>query len=140
MKTSPTQLHQCCFFFLLLLLIKVRIIVVLHPVSSCWYSHLFLLIFFCLTINNKVVLTLEVGLFSQRGMAYSCVSHGQLFLPGFLLLIEPYSLVSGAIKCNKEYLTTMSSLTQDNDHQSSDVLLLIWECDRVERRVEKRNK
>ena len=34
----------------------------------------------------------------------------------------------------------MSSLTQDDDHQSSNVLLSIWECDKVDRRVSKGNK
>ena len=34
----------------------------------------------------------------------------------------------------------MSSLTQDDDNQSSDVLLLIWECDKVDRRGSKGNK
>ena len=31
----------------------------------------------------------------------------------------------------------MSSLTQDYDSQSSDDLLSIWECDKVDRRVAK---
>ena len=34
----------------------------------------------------------------------------------------------------------MSSLTQDDDNQSSDVLLSIWECDKVDRREEKGNE
>ena len=34
----------------------------------------------------------------------------------------------------------MSSLTQDDDHQSSGFLLYIWECDKVDRRGEKGNK
>ena len=34
----------------------------------------------------------------------------------------------------------MSSVTQDDDHQSSDVLLLNWECDKVDRRRAKGNK
>ena len=34
----------------------------------------------------------------------------------------------------------MSSITQDDDNQSSDVLLSIWECDKVDMRVEKGNK
>ena len=34
----------------------------------------------------------------------------------------------------------MSSLTQDYHHQSIDVLLSIWECDKVDRRVAKGNK
>ena len=36
LQTSPTQLHYYCFLFRFSLLIKVRIIVVLHPVSSFW--------------------------------------------------------------------------------------------------------
>ena len=34
----------------------------------------------------------------------------------------------------------MSSLIQYDDHQSSDVLLSIWECDKVDRRGAKCNK
>ena len=34
----------------------------------------------------------------------------------------------------------MSSLTQDDYHQSSDVLIFIWECDTVDRRGERGNK
>ena len=34
----------------------------------------------------------------------------------------------------------MSSLTQDDDNQSSNVLLYIWECDKVDRRVAKGNE
>ena len=73
-------------------------------------------------------------------MDYCCVSHGQLFLPGFLLLIEPYYCVTGAINYNKEDLKIMSSLTQDDDHQRSDVILSIWGCDKVDRRGLKGNK
>ena len=73
-------------------------------------------------------------------MAYCCVSRGQLFLTGFILLIEPSYCVPGAIKCNKQYLIIVSSLTQDNYHQSSDVLLSILECDKVHRILAKGNK
>ena len=73
-------------------------------------------------------------------MSYCCVSHGQLFLPGFLPLTEPFSCVPGAINCNKEDLTIMSSVTQDDDHQSSDVFLSIWDCDKVYMREAKGNK
>ena len=34
----------------------------------------------------------------------------------------------------------MSSVTQDDDHQRSDVILSIWECDNVYRRAAKGNK
>ena len=34
----------------------------------------------------------------------------------------------------------MSSVTQDDDNQIRDVLLYIWECDKVDRRVAKGNK
>ena len=34
----------------------------------------------------------------------------------------------------------MSSVTQDDHHQSSDVLLSIWECDKVDRRGAKGDK
>ena len=34
----------------------------------------------------------------------------------------------------------MSSITQDNDHQSSDFLLQIWECGKVDTRKAKWNK
>ena len=34
----------------------------------------------------------------------------------------------------------MSSITQDDDHQRRDVLLSIWECDKVDKRVSKGNK
>ena len=37
-------------------------------------------------------------------------------------------------------MTIISSITQDDDHQISDVLLSIWECDKVDRRVSKGNK
>ena len=45
---SPTQLQHYCFLFRFAWLIKVRSILVLHPVSSFWYDHLcfiFLLLF-----------------------------------------------------------------------------------------------
>ena len=79
-------------------------------------------------------------LLSKIGIYYCFVYHGQLFLPGFLLLTEPSSCVPGAINCNKEDLTIMSSLTQDDDHQSSDVLLSIWMCNKVDMRGAKENK
>ena len=63
-----------------------------------------------------------------------------MFLPGFLLLTQPSSYVPVEIKCNKEDLKIVSSLNQDDDNQISDILLLIWECDKVDRRVEKGNK
>ena len=34
----------------------------------------------------------------------------------------------------------MSSLTQDDDHQSIGVLLSVWECDKVDSREEKGDK
>ena len=34
----------------------------------------------------------------------------------------------------------MSSVTPDNDNKSSDVLLSIWECDKVDSRGAKDNK
>ena len=34
----------------------------------------------------------------------------------------------------------MSSLTQDYDHEISDIFLSIWECDEVARRIAKGNK
>ena len=34
----------------------------------------------------------------------------------------------------------MPSVTQDDDHQSSEVLLYNWECDKVDRRGAKGNK
>ena len=86
LQTSPTQLHYYCFLFRFSLLIKVRIIVVLHPVSSCWYAHLWFVFFFCLPLNPTVVPAAEVRLLSQQGMDYCCVYHGEMFLPGFLLL------------------------------------------------------
>ena len=81
-----------------------------------------------------MVPTAEVILLSQIGMDYCCVYHGQLFLPEFLLLTEPSSFVPGNINCNKEDMKIMSSITQDADHQSSDVLLSIWERNKVDRR------
>ena len=63
-----------------------------------------------------------------------------MFFPGFLLLTETSYCVTVDINCNKEDLTIMSSVTQYDDHQSSDVILLILECDKVDRRVSKGNK
>ena len=77
---------------------------------------------------------------SQQGMGYYCVYHGQLFLNGFLLLTEPSYFVPVAINYNKEDLEIMSSLTQDDDHKSSDFLLSVWECDKVDRRGASRIK
>ena len=77
---------------------------------------------------------------SQQGMNYYRVYHGELFLTGFIPLIEPYYCVPGYIKCNKEDLNIMSSVTQDDDHLRSDVILYIWECDKVDRRGAKGNK
>ena len=119
LQTSPTQFHRCCLLFLFAWLIKVRIIVVLHTISSCWYTHFWFIFWLCLRLNPTVVPTIEVRLLSQRGMDYCCVYRGQLFLTGFILLIEPSSCVKGAINCNKEDLTIMSSHTQDDDHQFS---------------------
>ena len=110
-----------------------------NTVSSCWYTHPFFIFFFFLPLNPTVVPTAEVIMFSQLGMDYCCVYHGQLFLPGFILLTEPSSCVPGAINCNKEGRKIMSSLTQDDYNQSSDVILSIWECDKVGRRGEKGN-
>ena len=73
-------------------------------------------------------------------MYYCCVYHGELFIPGFTLLPKSYSCVPGAINCNKEDIKIMSSLTQDDDHQSSDVLLSIWMCNKVDMRGAKENK
>ena len=108
--------------------------------SYCWYAHLCFIFCFCLPLNLTVVPTSEMRLLSQIGMDYCCVYHGQLFLPGFILLTEPYSCVPGDINCNKEDMTIMSSVTQYDDNQSSDVLLSIWECDKVDRRVARGNK
>ena len=63
-----------------------------------------------------------------------------MFLPGFLLLTDPYSCVPGDINCNKEDMKTMSSLNQDDDNQSSDVILYIWEYDKVDRKGANLNK
>ena len=76
----------------------------------------------------------------QQGMTYCCVSRGQLFLTGFILLMEPSSCVPGYINCNKEDMKIMSSLTQDNYHQSSNVFLSIWGYNKVDSRVAKGNK
>ena len=123
LQTSSTQLHHCCFLFRFEWLIKVRSIVLLHTVSYCWCNHISFIFCFCLPLNPTVVPTLEVIIISQEVMDYCCVYHGQLFLPGFLLLTEPSSCVTGAINWNKEDLTIMSSLTQYDYHQSSDVLI-----------------
>ena len=96
----------------------------LHPVSYCWYAHICFLFCFYFPLNPTVAPTAEVILISQKVMAYCCVYCGQLFLPGFLLLTEPTFSVPGVINCNKEDLTIMSSLTQYDYHQSSNVLLL----------------
>ena len=48
--------------------------------------------------------------------------------------------VTGDINCNKEDLTIMSNVTEDDDNQSRDVLLLILDCDKVGRRGAKENK
>ena len=111
-----------------------------NPVSSCWYAHLCFIFCFCFSLNPTVVLTAEVRLLSQQVMDYCCVYHGQLFLPGFCLLTESSSFVPGAINCNKEDMEIMSSITQYDDHQSSDFLLSIWDCDKFVRRVSKGNK
>ena len=73
-------------------------------------------------------------------MDYCCVYHGQLFLPSFLILTQTYSCVSEAINCNKENLKIIPSVTQDDDHQISNVLISIWDCDKVDRREANRNK
>ena len=86
LQNTPNQLYHCCFFFRFYWLIKVRSIVVLHPVSSCWYDKICLLFCFCLPLNLTVAPTAEVRLISQRGMGYCCVYHGQIFLTVFLLL------------------------------------------------------
>ena len=112
----------------------------LYPVSYCWYAHRCFIFCFYLKLNPKVVPTAEVRLISQQGMYYCCVYHSQLFLRGFLLLTEPSSCVPGDINCNKEDLTIVSSVTQYDDHQSSDFLLLVRKCDKVDRRGEKGNK
>ena len=79
-------------------------------------------------------------LLSKIGIYYCFVYHGQLFLPGFLLITEPSSCVTGAINRNKEDLKIMSSTTQDDNHHSSDVILSIWGWDKVYRRLAKGNK
>ena len=112
----------------------------LHSVSSCWYSQLCFIFCFCLPLNHTVVPIEDVRLIFQRGMDYCCVYHGHMFLPVFLLLTEPSYFVTGYINCNKEDTTIMLSVTQDDDHQISDVLLSICECDKVDRRLSKVNK
>ena len=76
----------------------------------------------------------------QRGMDYGCVYQSQLFFPVFLLLTEAYFCIPGDINCNKEDMMIMSSVTQDDDDQISNVLLSIRECDKVNSRGEKGNK
>ena len=107
LHTSPTQLHHCCYLFRFAWLIKVRIIVVLHPVSSCWYNHLCFLFFFFLTLNPTVVPTAEVRILSQKRMDYCCVSHGQFFSPWIsttnrtiLLCYRSYKLQQGGSENN----------------------------------------
>ena len=87
--TSSTQLYHYYSLFRFAWLVKVRSIVVLHTVPSCWYAHLFFLLCSCFPLNLTVVPTLKLILIYQQGMAYCCVYHGQLFLPEFLLLTEP---------------------------------------------------
>ena len=140
LQTSPNQFHHHCSLFKFAWLIKVRSIVVLHTVSSCWYTQLCLFLCFCFPLNTKVVPTSEVRLLSQREMAYCCVYHGQLFLPGFHLLTESYSCVTVSTNYNKEDLKIMSSLIQYDFNQKSDVILLILECDTFNRRWAKGNK
>ena len=111
LHTSSTQLQHCCSLFRFAWLIKVRSIIMLHPVSSCWYAHLCLIFCFCLPLNPTVVPTAEVIMLSQQRMDHCCVYYGQMFIPGFLLLTEPSSCVPVAINCNKEDLSIMSSLT-----------------------------
>ena len=107
----------------------------LHPVSICWCAHLCFIFCFCLPLSPTVLPTAEVRIFSQRGMGYCCVYHGQLILPKLLLLTETSSFDLGAINCRKEDLKIMSSLTQYDHHQISDVLLSIRVCGKVNRRV-----
>ena len=126
LQTLPTQWRHCCFIFWFAWLIKVSSIFCYNPVSSFWYGHLCFIFCLWLPLNPTVVPTAEVRLISQQGMGYWCVYHGHMFLPVFILLTEPSSCVSGAINCNKEDLTIMPSVTQDDDHQISDVLLSIW--------------
>ena len=86
-----------------------------------------------------MVPTAEVRLLSQQGMVYCFIYHGQLFLPGFIPLTESSSCVPGAINCNKENMTIMSSFIQYYDHKVSDVLLSILGCDKFDRRGAKGN-
>ena len=111
-----------------------------NPVSSCWYAHLCFIFCFYLTLNSTAVPTAEVRLISQQGMDYCCVYHGQMFLHVFLLLPEYSSCIPGSVNCKKYDLTIISSVTQDNDHQSSNFIIYIWECDKVDRRGAKGNK
>ena len=112
-------------FFYLPYWFKIISIVVLHTVLSCWYAHLCLIFFFCLP-NQSYSDTHIIGktdLPMKNGLLL-CISRWA-FSSGFILLTEPSSCVPGDINCNKEDLTIMSSLTQDDDNQSSDVLLYI---------------
>ena len=108
--------------------------------TYCLYAHLCFIFSLCFPINTTVVPTADVILLSEQGMDYCCVYLGQLFLPGFILLTETSSCVPGAINWNKLGLTIMSSLTQYDDNQISDVLLSIWGCDKVDKRISKGNK
>ena len=51
LQTSPTQLRLCCFLYIFSSLIKVSSIVVLHPLSYCWYAHLCFI--FCFFFSNQ---------------------------------------------------------------------------------------
>ena len=112
----------------------------LHIVSYCWYDHLCFILFFYFTPNPTVVPAAEVILLSKPVMDYFCVYNGQLFIPVFILLTENYSCVTGYINCNKEDMTIMSGINKDDDNKRSDVILSIWECDKVDRRASKGNK
>ena len=80
----------------------------------------------------------ETSLPTRNGLLL-CISQLAVY-SWIFLLTEPYYCVTGAINFNKEDLTIMSGVTQDDDHQRSDVILSIWECDKVDRRGEKDNK
>ena len=67
-------------------------------------------------------------------MTDCCAYHVQMILPGFLLIIEPFSFVPGVINCNKEDMTIITGLIKEGDHKSSDVILSVWESDKVDRR------
>ena len=74
-----------------------------------------------------------------RNVLLLCISRSYFF-PSFLLLPESFYCVPGAINCNKDDLKIMSNFTQDDDHQSSNVLLSVWECDKFDRKGAKGNK